>query len=173
MAVGYEQQLLQWHDLYLAVSAAAATLAGLLFVGISLHISVVAASPEVRQLARVTLTNFFAVLLLGLLMLIPQTMPEQTAFAVIPTGVVSMLLVARAAWGSFGSGHRLKLGRRILILRFGGSAAAYAGVTATGVLFALGAPNAALGFLFAGIAFLLILAVRNTWDLLVTLAQHR
>src|SRR6478672_2514111 len=55
-------ELAGWHDLYVTVGAAAATLVGLLFVGLSLHIRVVVAHPEVRSLARVTLTDFFVVL---------------------------------------------------------------------------------------------------------------
>ena len=45
-----------WHEVYVTVGAAAGTLVGLLFVGLSLHIRVVVAHAEVRSLARVTLT---------------------------------------------------------------------------------------------------------------------
>jgi len=43
-----------WHDFYVTAGAAAATLVGLLFVGLSLHIKVVVSQPDVRSLARVT-----------------------------------------------------------------------------------------------------------------------
>src|SRR5438445_501619 len=61
-----------WHDFYILAGTAAATLVGLLFVGLSLHLRIVVASSEVRSLARVTLANFGAILFVALFMVIPQ-----------------------------------------------------------------------------------------------------
>ena len=72
-------ELAGWHDLYVTVGAAAATLVGLLFVGLSLHIRVVVAHPEVRSLARVTLTDFFVVLLIAICVLQPTDSSAQVA----------------------------------------------------------------------------------------------
>ena len=44
----FEQALQSWHDFYLTAGAASATLVGLLFVGLSLHIRVVVSHPDVR-----------------------------------------------------------------------------------------------------------------------------
>jgi hypothetical protein len=43
-----------WHDFYMLAGAASATLVGLLFVGLSLHLRIVVTTSEVRSLARVT-----------------------------------------------------------------------------------------------------------------------
>jgi hypothetical protein len=47
-------------DFYILAGTGAATLVGLLFVGLSLHLRVVIVTSEVRSLARVTLANFGA-----------------------------------------------------------------------------------------------------------------
>jgi hypothetical protein len=53
----YADALQSWRDFYVTAGAAAATLVGLLFVGLSIHIQVVVAHAEVRSLARVTLAG--------------------------------------------------------------------------------------------------------------------
>src|SRR5438105_10222425 len=73
--MSYGDTLQSWHDFYLTAGAAAATLVGLLFVGLSLHIRVVVSHPDVRSLARATLTNFFVVLLVALVVLAPISDP--------------------------------------------------------------------------------------------------
>ncbi|HYZ01318.1 MAG TPA: hypothetical protein VFA92_07480, partial [Candidatus Binatia bacterium] len=62
----FEVALESWHDFYLISGGAAAALAGLLFVGLSIHLRVVISEAEVRGLARVTLTNFTLLLLVAL-----------------------------------------------------------------------------------------------------------
>jgi hypothetical protein len=56
---------------------------------------------------------------------------------------------------------------RVLIWRFGLSMVGYIALGLMGVLFYLGNTGAALGTT----ALLLLVAVRNTWDLLVTVAE--
>lgn len=48
--MSYQDTLLGWHDFYLAGAGASATFAGLLFVGLSLHIRIVVTHPEARSL---------------------------------------------------------------------------------------------------------------------------
>jgi len=68
----YQTELAGWHDFYILAGTAAATLVGLLFVGLSLHLQIVVTTSEVRSLARVTLVNFAAVVFLALFMVIPE-----------------------------------------------------------------------------------------------------
>ena len=89
----YADALQSWHDFYMTVGAAAATLVGLLFVGLSLHIRMVVAHHDVRSLARATLTDFFVVLLVALLVLAPAGNSSTLATWLIAIGVVSVLLV--------------------------------------------------------------------------------
>jgi hypothetical protein len=67
----YADAVQSWHDFYMTAGAAAATLVGLLFVGLSLHIRVVVAQADVKSLARITLADFFVILLVALVILAP------------------------------------------------------------------------------------------------------
>ncbi|MGA7910126.1 MAG: hypothetical protein WCC30_01045 [Candidatus Dormiibacterota bacterium] len=73
--MSFQDTLLGWHDFYLACAAASATFAGLLFVGISLHLRIIVTHPEARSLARVTLSDYFVVLLVSLVLLTPAGVP--------------------------------------------------------------------------------------------------
>jgi len=81
--------LASWQPFYLTAGAAAATLVGLLFVGLSLHIRVVVAQRDVRSLARVTLTEFFVVLLVALALLQPTESSAQVGYWLVAISVIS------------------------------------------------------------------------------------
>jgi hypothetical protein len=70
--VPYQTVIQRWHDFYVVAGTAAATLVGLLFVGLSLHLRAVLSRSEVRSLARVTLANFGLLLIVSLFMVIPE-----------------------------------------------------------------------------------------------------
>lgn len=69
----YQTTLQGWHTFYAISGEAAASLTGLLFVGLSLHLKLVVARADVRALARVTFTGFVLMLLLALFLIEPQT----------------------------------------------------------------------------------------------------
>jgi general stress protein CsbA len=162
--------LTSWHDFYMTVGSAAAALVGLLFVGLSLHIRVVVANPDVRSLARVTLTNFVLVLLVALLELAPITSAQTVSVWLVTVALVSLGLVLHPAVEAMRKRYTLTL--RLLILRFAFSAICYAGVVAAGALVATGDAVDAQFALMTAVIAILILAVRNTWDLLVTVADR-
>ena len=164
------EALAAWHDFYLTTGAAAATLAGLLFVGLSLHIQVAVAHSEVRSLARVTLTNFVAVLLISLTMLVPAADASVASVSLIVMAAMSFALLVRPAMDGFRAQRVRPLGLLILLARFGLSAACHAGAAAAGTLFGVGRDPQALYVLLGVVVLLLVVAIRNTWDLLVTVA---
>ena len=49
----YADAVQSWRDFYVTAGAAAATLVGLLFVGLSSHIRVVVSQADVKSLARI------------------------------------------------------------------------------------------------------------------------
>ena len=160
-----------WHDFYMVAGGASATLVGLLFVGLSLHLRVVVSRPEVRSLASVTLANFGLVLLIALFALIPQ---DARGFGddLIISGAISFGIVApslRAA--SHSQTRTLRVPR--LVLRFGVSALAYAGAVAAGVLILRGSYGSGLGWLAVVSVALNVVSLRNSWDLLVTVGAAR
>jgi hypothetical protein len=159
-----------WHDFYILAGTASATLVGLLFVGLSLHLRIVIASSEVRSLARVTLANFGAILFVTLFMVIPDDQ-STAALALIASGVASLVIATPSVIDATRVGGRsLRMRRRDrarLILRFGLSAASYLAIIVAGVLL-FSSLIPAFVWLVLAILVLLIVSLRNTWDLLVT-----
>src|SRR6185369_11328471 len=119
--------LASWQPLYLTAGAAAATLVGLLFVGLSLHIRVVVAQPDVRSLARVTLTEFFVVLLVALALLQPTDSSAQVGYWLVAISVISGVLIVRPVVDGVRSGGG-RIGSSMLIARFGVSALSFLGL---------------------------------------------
>jgi hypothetical protein len=169
--MSYRDALQNWHDFYVTAGAAAATLVGLLFVGLSLHIRAVVSHSDIRSLARVTLTDFFVVLLVALLVLAPMS-DQGTAAWLIAVAAVSLGLVVRPAVQGLRMRRTRTLGFWVLISRFGLSALCFVGVAAMGVLVGRRDFDHGLGGLLVVVVFLLVIAVRNTWDLLVTVADR-
>jgi modulator of FtsH protease len=62
----------QWHDFFLATADAAAALAGLLFVALSLHMRYIATKTVYREMARGSLIALVVALVLSLLVLVRQ-----------------------------------------------------------------------------------------------------
>ena len=167
----FAQALQSWHDFYLTAGAASATLVGLLFVGLSLHIRVVVSHTDVRALARVTLTNFFVIVLISLSILIPASSATNIALWVLLVGLVSLGLMLRPAIEGLRNRSNRTLGLAVLTARFGISALGYVALVALAAVFAAGNFDAGFNGLVTVVVVLLVMAVRNTWDLLVTVAD--
>ena len=165
----FQAALQGWHDFYVVAGSAAATLVGLLFVGLSLHLRAVITRPEVRSLARATLTNFAIVLLLAMFILIPQSSTGLSQ-ELIFSGLVSVAILApnllRAARSPT---HTLRAIQ--LTFRFGVSVLGSAAVVAAGVLFSNGSYQAGLTAMAVVAITLLVVSLRNSWDLLVSVGE--
>jgi hypothetical protein len=167
--VPYEVLAQRWRDFYVVAGTASATLVGLLFVGLSLHLRAILSRPEVRSLARVTLANFGLILIMSLLMVIPQS---STALSpqLIGAGALSLALIAPSLVAA-GRSRTRTLRAYQLIGRFGLSALGYVGVIVAGALVGGGADKAALGWLWVVTLILLFVSLRNSWDLLVSVGD--
>jgi hypothetical protein len=88
--------VLGWHDFFLAAAGASAALLGLLFVGVSINLSAIAANERVDLRARAgqAFANLVFVLLIGLIMLIPGGDPRLLALGL---GVVAAVALFRVA----------------------------------------------------------------------------
>ena len=85
----FTQQLHEWQIFYSTVALASSTLAGLLFVSLSLHSETFKRhkdSPKMR-LARGSFGDFLYVLMLGLVFLVPHQAPFGLAIALFVLGV--------------------------------------------------------------------------------------
>ncbi|MBV8529340.1 MAG: hypothetical protein JOZ75_13600 [Candidatus Dormibacteraeota bacterium] len=160
-----QAELQSWHDFYLVAGPAAASLVGLLFVGLTLHLRAVLARSEVRGLARVTFSNFSLVLIVALFFVIPQAagaLGEQLIIA----AAVSLVITAPAVVAAARSETRT-LDLRQLVLRFGLSILGYVGVGVAGGLVMAGRPSG-FDWLAAAVVAMLVISLRNSWDLLVS-----
>ena len=165
--MSYQTTLQGWHTFYSITGTAAASLVGLLFVGLSFHLRLVVSRPEVKALARLTLTNFGLTLLLSLFMVLPDSDASTTGWQLIGLGGVACLLVVPSLIAALrSSGHTI--GYRRLLLRFGLSVLTFLGVMSTGGLFVVGEYRSGLGWLVGVGVVLLVVSLRNTWDLLVS-----
>ena len=159
----------RWRDFYMVAGTAAATLVGLLFVGLSLHLRTVLSRVEVRSLARVTLANFGFLLLVSLFMVIRQS-PKALSPQLIGAGVVSLVVVGPSLVAASRSPTRTLQPYR-LILRFGLSALGYVGAIMAGVFLARGEVGVALNLSWVVTIALLFVSLRNSWDLLVSVGE--
>ena len=170
----YQQTASAFRDFYILSGTASATLVGLLFVGLSLHLRTVIKTPEVRSLARVTLANFATVLLVTMFMVINE--PAAAAgWQLIITSIVSFGVTAPSLLGAARSQtQRLQMrraDRARLTLRFGLSSLSYLAIMAAGAALLLSLVSAFISLLIAAILVLLVVSLRNTWDLLVTVGE--
>lgn len=156
----------RWRDFFVIAGTAAATLVGLLFVGLSLHLRAVLSRPEVRSLARVTLSNFALLLFVSLFMVIPQGSPT-TSTELLVSGLLSLALITPNLVAVVRSKSRtLRLYK--VLLRVASSAVGYVGVIIAGALLGRGSYVQALNWLVAVTVILLFVSLRNSWDLLVS-----
>ena len=173
-AVPFQTAASDLRDFYILAGTAAATLVGLLFVGLSLHLRVVISVPEVRSLARVTLANFGAVLFVTLFLVITEDR-STAALQLIVAGIISLVIttpaLVAAARGEEQTIDMGRLDRARLVLRFGLSGAGYLTIIASGILLLSSLISAFATVLVAAIVVLLVVSLRNTWDLLVTVGE--
>jgi peptidoglycan biosynthesis protein MviN/MurJ (putative lipid II flippase) len=167
--VPYRAVIQGWHDFYIVAGTAAATLVGLLFVGLSLHLRVVLARSEVRSLARVTLANLGLVLIVSLFMVIPEGR-SITRTELLISGIVTLGLIAPSFLSATRSDTRTLRGYRLLI-RIAFSAIAYAGVILASGFYTQRSYPSALSGLVAVVIALVVISLRNSWDLLVSVGE--
>lgn len=171
--MSYQEAVSGWRDFYILAGTSSATLVGLLFVGLSLHLRIVVASSEVRSLARVTLANFGAVLFVALFMVIPE---DQSAVAsqIIGAGALSLVIIAPSLIDAARRSRRTMqmepIQRARLVLRFGLTTVSYVAIVIAGVLL-FSSPRSAFVWLLIATVVLLVVSLRNTWDLLVTVGD--
>lgn len=82
-----------WHDFYMLAGSAAATLLGLLFVAVSLHIDTIAKarkSGDVIEFVQRTLSNFLVILAFAFVFTIPRQSPYGTGIPLLLIGLLEM-----------------------------------------------------------------------------------
>ena len=161
-----EQQIHGWHDFYILIATAAATLIGLMFVAASVGASVFNAEREVpmRAFLTPTVVHFSAILVSCLISLAPS--PSRA--------VLGALIAATGGVGLFYSWHAVSnLRRRGIMLRRDLEdrlcyaiipITIYLALIATGIVIAI-APPVGLDMLAVVLVALLLLGIHNAWDM--------
>ena len=157
----------RWHDFYVVVGTAGATLVGLLFVSLSLNPHLIAAGERSgpRVLAAQSFANFVLVLIIALVFLIPDQSPLG----------LGLPLLGVAVYWLFLTGRRLQNARRSSTSPWGrGGAARHVGVAAffDVVLIAISVTallgiTSGLYWLVPVVLMLIYEAARNAWSLLL------
>lgn len=93
----FVQYVESWHDFYILAGTAAVTLAGLLFVALSLHLEqlVEESHEHLLALCRAMLTAFIMVLTASLTMLAPAFSRRITGFTLVAIGAVGVFMTLK------------------------------------------------------------------------------
>lgn len=163
----FAQTVMSWHDFYIMTGTASASLLGLLFVGLSLNLEIISRqeNTSLSGLATQTFGNFLYVLFLSITMLVPDQTPVGVGLPLLIMGFYGTLINGRAlvsavrkpnpAWGA---GY--------IFWRFVGPVLSFIGLLIIS-FYAFQGNGLMLYWLIAVIAVLLLVATRNSWDLLV------
>ena len=163
----------RWHEFYLMAGTAAVTLAGLLFVALSLHIDrlVEESHEHLLALARVTLLSYTFVLFASMFMLVPAVSMQQTAImlgVMAIVGLIWLIRLTRAARHHDEAGFSRALVRRRLLPPVVGMLMML--LTAIG----LGLGIVEILYMMVGSTCMILgNAAGTSWDLLVQIAKHR
>jgi hypothetical protein len=169
MPVGAVEALHAWHDFYVLIGTAAATLIGAMFVVASIGSSFLTeqSEPQIRTFMTPTVIYLSTVLLGCLLAMVPSLdwLAASVAFGL--GGLAGLLYSARTALRV--AGNQVVLVDRLwygFIPTF-----AYGVILASAVMMV---PHAQVGLetLAVGLVLLLVASIRNSWDLIVFYAQR-
>jgi len=166
-----------WQSFYMLAGTSSATLVGLLFVAVSLHLDLVGESGAevILSLARRTFTRFILIVVVALLFLVPDQRPLGLGLPLLALGVVdtvrtgwSARVIVRA--GKNASGRRDAVTRTplsvVLPLLSGLGLIALAATVLAG-------ETSYLYWMVPIIAGILASAATNSWNLMLGLAQYK
>jgi hypothetical protein len=163
----------EWHDFFLAAAGAAAVLAGLVFVGVSINLDMIMSNPTYGLAGRAleALVLLVAVLIVTILLLVPDQGMVLAGAEVLAVGIVDwaavvtiQLLVLRN-WQSLEPAFRWHFVPRVVL-----SQLATLPIVAAGVGL-MGWGVGGLYWLVVGVVLSLLVAVLDAWVLLVEI--HR
>ena len=160
-----------WHDFYLMIGTAAATLVGLLFVSLSLNADAITrrTNANLRLLATQTFTSFITVIMFAVLFLIPNQLPLGLGLPLLGIGgyglynVVSQYRKARLSPPRSWS-------RGSIARRFATPILCFTVLMVIAVTVLLGQTDG-LYWLVPVMILLIVAASGNAWDLLLGLRE--
>ena len=159
----------EWHDFFLATSAAAGVLTGLVFVGVSINLEKIVSQPGSGLAGRAAeaLVLLLAVLTASILLLVPGQSISLMGVEVLVVGlatyvwIVIIQVLHLRNWSTIPSGLRLPLVLRLTLAQISTIPAMIAGIAVLTVGFD------GLYWLVAGMVFSTLAAMFDAWVLLV------
>ncbi|HUL85588.1 MAG TPA: hypothetical protein VLX89_08770 [Actinomycetota bacterium] len=156
-----------WHDFFLATAGAAAALAGLLFVAISINLERILAYPWLPGRAGETILLLMCTLLTGAFALVPGQRAEVLGVELLIVAAVALgLITATEVRASPGPGQ---VPRRSIVVR-ALTIAAVAPLAIAGISLIAGS-GGGLYWLVPAVILQLAVAVMNAWVLLVEIVR--
>lgn len=91
----------EWHDFFIAVAGASATLTGLIFVGISLSLQRILSNPHLPNRAMQSLIMLMSILMVGLVNLIPAQSLLELGVEIIMIGASALFIALRSDYKTY------------------------------------------------------------------------
>ncbi len=164
----------RWHDFYLLAGTAAATLMGLLFVSLSIHLEKVVGEggSHLEAISREAFGSFIIVLALALVILSPVRNPRPLGVSLIllggMRGVLTAIRMRQFLRGRISAGQR-----RTVLLRFAFPLAASVALMGGGLLLRRDDPEDGLSLVMLATMLLIADATRTSYQLLVRTARAK
>jgi multidrug transporter EmrE-like cation transporter len=164
-----------WRDFYMLPGSASATLVGLIFVAVTLHIDVIAEakkSSDIRMLAEEIFINFLMILSFAFIFLIPSDTPTGVGYPLLILGTIQIVHTA-ILWLRFlrsRGEHRVFASSMILSGLLIPNTICYLTLIVIGADVLQGGTHY-LGWMVMVIVWLTISAVKNTWHLMMRVAE--
>ncbi len=165
------EPLQRWHDFYLLVGGAAATLVGLMFVAISLGSRLITQQslPGLRVFVDPTLIHFIYVLVIATVVVVPTLTRNPLGILLIIVGVVSFGRELRMVPFMWQRHREQVVDLQDWVWHFIVPSVGYLLFVGTGIGLLLRVHLAFNGLAFASI-LLLVAGIRNAWDMVVWFA---
>ena len=176
MDKAFAEGVLRWRDFYGLVGSAAASLIGLLFVSVSMHIDIMAqgSDNEARILAVQTFSSFLYVLVIALVFMVPAQNPWGLSIPLLAMGVLGCVRMLQT-WRWFLRAR--KAGESSTDTHYSLWHLAYPTLSYVALamvsLAALRGRVQALAWLLIVVVMLLLDATRSAWDLMLLVAMHK
>lgn len=161
----------RWHDFYIMIGTAAATLMGLLFVSLSLNADLITRqeNADLRVLAGQTFTSFICVLMFAVLFLIPRQGPMGLGLPLLGIDAIGLVATVRRFIGARHSPRRA-WGRGSVALRYAIPAVCFAALLVIAVSVLMSRTDG-LYWLVPVMIMLIWDASLNAWHLLLGLRE--
>lgn len=168
----FQQYLEHCHDLFVLSGTAAATLMGVLFISLSLHLDTVVHddNKHIHAMALESFYGFMWTLVISLFMLVPLMPMRPLATVFISLGAVRILMMLLNSRHLVGKTDAI-FTRKILLRRFIPPLLANASLVYAGWSLSQGYNERAVSFVLWSMFMLLITATGAAWDLLMRVGR--